>query len=160
MSNTSRRRLLKSIAAGGGAVLAGKSLPESWTNPVVESVLMPAHAQTSCSNVVQIPSNAQTNVDDSNGIDLVFWYCSPGSYTNNSGIELTIFVDEGVNLFSNSGVEDTFYVKSGASLSFNSGLDHTIYAEPGANVDTSNAVNVSVIETCITFDTSNAPSCT
>ena len=46
-SNESRRKLLKSIAAGSGAIVAGKSLPEKWTKPVVESVLLPAHAQSS-----------------------------------------------------------------------------------------------------------------
>jgi len=47
MSNEKRRKLLKSIAAGSGAVIAGKSMPEGWTKPVVDSVLLPVHAQTS-----------------------------------------------------------------------------------------------------------------
>ena len=42
----SRRKLLKSIAAGSGAVVAGKSLPESWSKPFVDSVVLPAHATT------------------------------------------------------------------------------------------------------------------
>jgi len=46
-SSESRRKLLKSIAAGSGAIVAGKSLPESWTRPVVDSVMLPAHAETS-----------------------------------------------------------------------------------------------------------------
>ena len=46
-SSESRRKLLKSIAAGSGAIVAGKSLPENWKKPVVDSVLLPAHAQTS-----------------------------------------------------------------------------------------------------------------
>ena len=46
-SNESRRKLLKSIAAGSGAIVAGKSLPESWSRPVVDSVMLPVHAQTS-----------------------------------------------------------------------------------------------------------------
>lgn len=46
-SSESRRKLLKSIAAGSGAIIAGKSLPESWAKPVVDSVMLPAHAQTS-----------------------------------------------------------------------------------------------------------------
>ncbi len=45
-SNDSRRKLLKSLVAGSGAVVAGKALPESWTKPVVDSVMLPAHAQT------------------------------------------------------------------------------------------------------------------
>ena len=43
----SRRKLLKSIAIGSGVVIAGKSLPESWSRPVVDSVMLPAHAETS-----------------------------------------------------------------------------------------------------------------
>jgi len=46
-SDKSRRKLLKSIAAGSGAIVAGKSLPDSWSRPVVDSVMLPAHAQTS-----------------------------------------------------------------------------------------------------------------
>lgn len=43
----SRRNLLKSALAGSGAVIAGKNLPENWAKPVVDSVMLPAHAQTS-----------------------------------------------------------------------------------------------------------------
>ncbi len=46
MSNVSRRKLLKSITLGSGTLLAGSSLPEHWTKPVVNTVLLPAHAQT------------------------------------------------------------------------------------------------------------------
>jgi len=42
-----RRKLLKSLAAGGGAIIAGKTLPEKWTKPAVDAVMLPAHAQTS-----------------------------------------------------------------------------------------------------------------
>ncbi|MCP3908768.1 MAG: hypothetical protein GY712_12215, partial [Oceanicoccus sp.] len=45
-SPDSRRKLLKSIAAGSGAVVAGKTLPESWSKPVIDSVMLPAHAET------------------------------------------------------------------------------------------------------------------
>jgi hypothetical protein len=45
-----RRKLLKGMAAGGGAVIAGKSLPDNWGRPVVDSVMLPAHAQTSLLN--------------------------------------------------------------------------------------------------------------
>lgn len=41
----SRRTVLKSIVVGGGAVIT--SIPREWKSPVVKSVLLPAHAQTS-----------------------------------------------------------------------------------------------------------------
>ena len=42
-----RRKLLKSIALGGGAIAVGKTLPESWTKPVIDSVMLPAHGVAS-----------------------------------------------------------------------------------------------------------------
>jgi len=60
-SNESRRKLLKSIAAGSGAIVAGKSLPESWSRPVVDSVMLPAHAQTSISVCSCLLSNLAVN---------------------------------------------------------------------------------------------------
>jgi hypothetical protein len=42
-----RRKLLKGIVAGSGVVIAGKTLPESWSRPVVDSVMLPVHAMTS-----------------------------------------------------------------------------------------------------------------
>ena len=50
----SRRKLLKSVAAGSGAVIAGKSLPETWTRPVVDAVLLPAHATSTCQSICEI----------------------------------------------------------------------------------------------------------
>lgn len=41
-----RRRLLKTVAAGGGALGLG-ALPGKWAKPMVASVILPAHAQTS-----------------------------------------------------------------------------------------------------------------
>lgn len=43
---SNRRTLIKSIVAGSGAALAGNSLPESWAKPIVDLVMLPAHAQT------------------------------------------------------------------------------------------------------------------
>jgi hypothetical protein len=40
-----RRRLVKALVGSGSILAAGKMLPEEWTRPVVESVVLPAHAQ-------------------------------------------------------------------------------------------------------------------
>lgn len=65
-----RRRLLKSISAVGGIAVSAKAIPGSWTRPVVDSVLLPVHAQTSkdaCGPVecnLAISMNYSTNDDD------------------------------------------------------------------------------------------------
>jgi hypothetical protein len=53
MIKKSRRRLIEAITLGGG-VISVTNLTKSWTKPVVESVVLPAHAQT-------------TEVDDDTG---------------------------------------------------------------------------------------------
>lgn len=55
-----RRRLLKSIAVGSGAVATTRTLPETWGRPVVESVLLPAHAQTTI-----VPGSPGSPIDSS-----------------------------------------------------------------------------------------------
>lgn len=45
----SRRRTLKTLGFGGGLGAAGFVLPQNWSRPVVESVVLPAHAQTTVS---------------------------------------------------------------------------------------------------------------
>ena len=49
-TSTKRRKLLKSVAAGGSTLVVAKVLPDQWARPVVESVMLPAHAQTSSSS--------------------------------------------------------------------------------------------------------------
>ena len=40
-----RRKLLAALGAGG-VVTSQTSLPQAWTRPVVETLMLPAHAQT------------------------------------------------------------------------------------------------------------------
>jgi hypothetical protein len=61
MKQASRRKLLKTILAGSGTLAAGKTLPETWSHPVVESMLLPAHAQTSMENA---PDNTSNNLPE------------------------------------------------------------------------------------------------
>ena len=42
-----RRSSLKRILVGGGIISAGSQVPNKWVRPVVDSVMLPAHAQAS-----------------------------------------------------------------------------------------------------------------
>ncbi len=50
-SRQARRTLLKSIA-GGGVVTTAASLPAVWSKPVVDTVMLPAHATTTGNRIV------------------------------------------------------------------------------------------------------------
>ena len=56
-----RRKLLKSLGTAGGVVATSGMLPGQWTKPVVESVLLPAHAQTTQSDVAS-PAGPQCEI--------------------------------------------------------------------------------------------------
>jgi len=47
-----RRTTIKKIAVGVGALAGISSLPEQWTRPVVEGIVLPAHAQTSANLLI------------------------------------------------------------------------------------------------------------
>lgn len=83
-----RRRLLISVVAGGGAAMTARYLPETWINPVVNTVMLPAHAQTS-----RPPPPISTEPDEGCGL----FACLEGDdafgviqVTNLSGSDLTL----------------------------------------------------------------------
>jgi len=43
-----RREVLKTLAAGSGALAAAAFLPSKWSKPVIQAGVLPAHAQASC----------------------------------------------------------------------------------------------------------------
>ena len=47
MSEQNRRKLLKSIALGSGTLATAKLLPQGWQKPIVDTVVLPAHAEAS-----------------------------------------------------------------------------------------------------------------
>lgn len=49
-----RRKTMKKLAIGAGALAGYSMLPEKWTRPVIEGIVLPAHAQTSA-NLVLCP---------------------------------------------------------------------------------------------------------
>ncbi|MGA8262513.1 MAG: hypothetical protein WB783_20065 [Arenicellales bacterium] len=72
-TSKARRNLAKTLAASGGVVVLGKTVPQSWFTPVVEDIVLPAHAQTS------LPYTISCTVEDTTGV------CDP------SGIEFRVF---------------------------------------------------------------------
>lgn len=42
-----RRDALRRILVGGGVVSAGSMMPDNWTKTAVQTIVLPAHAQTS-----------------------------------------------------------------------------------------------------------------
>lgn len=62
--SASRRRALRGIVAGGGAGAVAAFVPGTWTRPVVDSVLLPAHAQTSVT-----PYQSVGSVGDISGLE-------------------------------------------------------------------------------------------
>ena len=42
----SRRKVIKTLALGGGVTTGTLLFPSEWTKPLVEAVYLPAHAQT------------------------------------------------------------------------------------------------------------------
>ncbi|MCI5221348.1 MAG: hypothetical protein D3924_01355 [Candidatus Electrothrix sp. AR4] len=52
-NSQSRRKAIKKLAVGVGALAGYSALPEKWMAPHIESIILPAHAQTSGVSVVQ-----------------------------------------------------------------------------------------------------------
>ena len=56
-----RRNVLKGgVVVGGAAVAAALTLPKKWTRPLVEAVVVPAHAQTSPGAPTPAPTPSPT----------------------------------------------------------------------------------------------------
>jgi len=85
MSSTTRRKLIRSMLTGGGALVVGRNLPESWTRPVVDAVVLPAHAQLSC-------------------CDVSGYYCADGNF---GYFEMTVDAQGGVSVLWNPPGPDT-----------------------------------------------------
>lgn len=42
-----RRDVIKAVVAGGGVAASAFALPSRWTKPIVETIVVPAHASVS-----------------------------------------------------------------------------------------------------------------
>src|SRR5262245_13830576 len=55
-----RRRLLKTLIAGGTAATAATVMPDSWTKPIIKSIVVPVHAQGSVPTFIETIQFAYT----------------------------------------------------------------------------------------------------
>jgi hypothetical protein len=86
-NSLSRRELLKALTASGGALVASAFLPDEWTSPVVQSGVLPAHAQsTLCPDIFikdihscDVPNGIECT-DPGNLLVYVNWSPSWGSH--------------------------------------------------------------------------------
>lgn len=53
--NQARRKTLKKLVIGASALAGYSMLPEKWTKPIVEQIILPAHAQTSGTTLLVNP---------------------------------------------------------------------------------------------------------
>ncbi len=72
--NDPRRDLLKKLAIGG---VAGAALPAQWSKPVIDSVMLPAHAQTTTGTVTGGGGGGGTGPGPSAGESLLDYFVSP-----------------------------------------------------------------------------------
>ena len=63
-TGSGRRRLLKGLAAGSAVIAGQEVLPEKWSKPLVDAVVLPAHAQLTTGDGAQVSSD-----DDEEGTD-------------------------------------------------------------------------------------------
>lgn len=53
LDNPSRRKAVKTIVGSTAALAAYNMLPAKWDTPIIESIFLPAHAQTSGSGIIE-----------------------------------------------------------------------------------------------------------
>jgi len=91
----SRRSALKKLAIGAGLLTGYQVLPKQWTKPLIEQVVLPAHAQTSsvsasltdpCESVTLVSGNQSSTTVIIN----VEGYVSPATANVTINIEATI----------------------------------------------------------------------
>lgn len=102
-----RRKLITTTGAACGTALGANSLPEQWLKPIVNSIILPAHAQTSVGCEVSCLSPAT--------------YCSSG---DSDAIRLTVSEDGTIQVQTLDGMASALIdICDGGSLSVDIGAN-------------------------------------
>jgi hypothetical protein len=119
-----RRAVTKSLVASGGAIILGKSIPQSWISPVVDAVVLPVHAQTS--PLFDISCNVEVTDGDCNPDGIEFRVFGSVSGGDLEGVVLEIeYSNQSENTgCSTSSVTTTTVVQAGNTF------DETVLALP------------------------------
>lgn len=67
-SGSSRRRMLKGIAASGAVIAGQEVLPDKWSKPLVDAVVLPAHAQATGASTRTTDDDEAATDDESSDI--------------------------------------------------------------------------------------------
>ena len=62
-SENSRRKAIKGILGGAGAVAGSQALSEGWVKPVVSTAVMPAHAMVSANVITEVSARFEGSDD-------------------------------------------------------------------------------------------------
>jgi hypothetical protein len=97
-----RRQLLKTLSIAGGAVVGLEAIPDKWTQPLVQSIYLPAHAQTSLPVLrvggpvgVAVVNNDANGDKDADGNVLNYFIDSAHAQDSPSGGCISVFVPGG-----------------------------------------------------------------
>lgn len=136
-----RRKLLKALAATGGAVTATSLLPDKWAKPVVDVGVLPAHAQVSPTLTVGVSYDLASGINNCNNgagssYNLVITYQDPGGNVSDT---------------SNLQVISTFNPSGAAGFTYNGPLA----GWPGARSGNANAGTISA-GLCTAFNTATS----
>ncbi|MCI5130971.1 MAG: hypothetical protein D3904_05470 [Candidatus Electrothrix sp. EH2] len=90
-SSPLRRKTLKTLAAGVGALAGSTVMPDRWITPVIQGIALPAHAQTSVPGIFSRPPEL-TLVDGHSGTDTMTVEATGylASVYKNTELELTL----------------------------------------------------------------------
>ena len=165
LSPEQRREALRRILAGGGIVIGADVLPDKWSNPVVDSVILPAHAATSLADPCSL---SVTPVSGGYQV-VVSGFVSPPS----GGVDLQILVEL---LSGNTVVDsDTTSATTAANGQYTSplvtltgigtsvratssidGIDQTMCQQPIAAPTTTSTTTTSTTSTTFTSTTTSS----